>query len=239
MFGGNPTKWFVILYGLLLVCVAGVSATEIIVEDKTVDVGCSVTVNISCVPSESVKAWEFKVRFDPRILSVTSLFKGGFFDGYDQFYRATINNSDGTIWNAYNLIVGRGNVSGAGILLTIVFDAVGIGDSSVGLFGLGVCNETKYIDCSFTNGSVLVRGPPANDTLPPPVNDTVPPEDDDVVPPPPENNTRPPENETVTPDHPPGRTSEKPSFDSPIGTFATLIVVLFIVYCFIGIISKR
>jgi hypothetical protein len=225
--------------------VAGVSATEIIVEDKTVDVGCSVTINITCVPSESVKAWEFKVRYDPRILSVTSLFKGSFFNGYDQFFRATINDSDGTIWNAYNLIVGRGNVSGAGTLLVINFTAIGIGDSSVGLFGLGVCNETKYIDCSFTNGSVSVRGPPANDTLPPqdndtvpPVNDTVPPEDDDVVPPP-EDDTKPPENNTVPPDAPPGRTSEKPSFDSPIGTFATLIVALFLIYCFIGIISKR
>jgi hypothetical protein len=230
---------------LFIMCVAGVSATEIQIETKTVKLSDHSTLNITCIPSEPVKAWEFKVSFNQSIIHITNVTVGGFFNGYDQFHRATINNTDGTIWNAYNLIVGQGNVSTAGVLLTISFDAIGIGNTSVGLFGLGVCNETRYIVCSFTNGSITVIGSPnqENDTIPPtndtvtPGNDTVPPVNDTITPPPaddivpPEDNTKPPEDKTPV---------ENPSSSkNPFQAFGILIVALAFAYAAMSILSRR
>lgn len=203
------------------------------VESKTVTVNQSFVLNISCHPTQPIKGWELKISFDQRILVVNSVTMGDFFDGYQQFpVTGIINNTDGTVINIYNLIVGKtGNVSMDGRLCIINLTALIEGQSDIRLYDAGVCNETMYVPLNTENGNVIVIAE-KNDTLPP-QNDTIPPlpEQNDTISPPPDEDNRPGNltgNETEPGDKP-----------NPLGTFATSIVILFLVYMVLMVLSSR
>ncbi|MFA5101965.1 MAG: PKD domain-containing protein [Candidatus Thermoplasmatota archaeon] len=149
----------------------------------TVAAGSSFTVTIDCVPQQPVKAFELKLSFDPSLLRANTVTEGSIFEGYNTFFSAgEIDNTAGEIINVYNLIVGPGNVTDAGSLVSINFTAKTVsGTSPLRLYDVRLTNESDYLDISVASGSVTITG----GTSPPPNPPPEPPEN------PPEENTPP------------------------------------------------
>jgi PKD repeat protein len=147
---------------------------------QSVSAGAAVSIIVNGVPEQPVKAFELKVSFNPSLLQVTSVSEGDLFDGYTTFFNpGIINNVAGTIVNVYDLIVGPGNVTDAGVLVTINFTARSTsGTSPLSLYDVRVTNETDYIAVSVSSASVTVTG----GSSPPPY--TPPPSEPPVTPPP-------------------------------------------------------
>jgi len=130
------------------------------------------SVNVSCAPGQPIKMFEFnKIYFDASLLRVNSVTEGNIFDGYyTLFHSGSINNIAGSITNIYGLIIGQGNVSDNGSLITISFTAKdNTGSSSLSLSGVSVSDEFGYITIDVLNGSVSVLG--SGDDSPPGGND--------------------------------------------------------------------
>ena len=159
-------RWFVIMLIFMLPLFTHmVRADSVIqVESKDALVDATFTINITCVPSEPIKAWEFKVRFDPSIIQVVSVLEGDFFHNYMTFgVMGIVDNNAGTIINAYDLIMGQGNITSPGIFMSIDFKAIAEGDTTVSLYDVGITNETQYLVNIVNDGFVAVRSqePPA------------------------------------------------------------------------------
>ena len=129
---------------------------------QTVGPGESFTVDVYCVPGQPIKAFEFKLSFDPMLLQVDSVVEGDIFDNYTTFFNAgTINNTAGTIVDVYGLILGSGNVSDPGTLVNISFTAESnTGTSILALYDVGVTNESRYVPISVVNGTAQVDATP-------------------------------------------------------------------------------
>ncbi len=105
-----------------IVRAAGPTPVSLSPSSQTVNASGSFVVTVQCVPTQPVKAFELKLSFNPSLVRATSVTEGDLFDGYTTFFNAgTIDNSAGRIINIYNLVVGPGNVTGAGSLVIITF----------------------------------------------------------------------------------------------------------------------
>jgi hypothetical protein len=158
------SKWkiFSCIPSLLVICgiisqtslLMPASASFIFVEQKEIHVGEAFTVNITCVPSEPVKAFEFKIRY-PGFLSLVSVNTGGFFSGFITFQATGVNEQKNhMIKNIYGLIMGRGNVSFPGVLIVLYFHADHEGNGTIGLYDAGITNETRYLSLTVVNGTI-------------------------------------------------------------------------------------
>ncbi|MBE3136947.1 MAG: PKD domain-containing protein [Thermoplasmata archaeon] len=118
------------------------------------------SLNINCIPSQPIKAFELKISFNPSLLQANSVTKGTIFSGHTTFFNnGTIDNSAGTIINVYNLIVGSGNISNPGTLVTISFTAKTFsGTSPIDLYDVGVTDELGYVSITVSDASVTVNG---------------------------------------------------------------------------------
>lgn len=127
-------------------------------ENQTVGPSENFDISVYCEPGQPIKAFEFKLSFNASLISANEVTEGDIFTGYTTFFNAgTIDNSAGTIVNVYGLIMGPGNVSSPGILVNISFTAkTSSGTSILGIYDVGVTNETDYVPISITNGTVLV-----------------------------------------------------------------------------------
>ena len=121
------------------------------VETKQVKLLDQLTLNITLIPSEPVKAWELKLQYDPGLLQLIAITEEDFFDGYQTFY---VNNKS----IAYGLILGRGNITTQGIIAIAHFRAVDEGEALVQIYDAGVTNETRYLSLSLQDGSVTILG---------------------------------------------------------------------------------
>jgi hypothetical protein len=129
-------------------------ASMIFVEQKEAIIGEDFSINITCVPSEPVKAFEFKVRY-PSFLSLVSVNTGNFFTGFVTFQAAGIHDiKTRSIKNLYGLIMGQGNVSSPGVLIVLYFHADHEGNGTIGLYDAGITNETRYLSLTVVNGTI-------------------------------------------------------------------------------------
>ena len=136
---------------MLILC-SSVSATFIRVDTKTISQGDAFTIDVICIPSEPLKAWEFRVDYNHSILSLVNITEGDFFDGYQTFFIA-----NGSI--AYDLTLGRGNMTDEnGSLAHLCFLALAPGITQVSLLGAGVTNSTQYTSIGVLDGTVIVMG---------------------------------------------------------------------------------
>lgn len=146
--------------------------TTVAVDPSSVVVGAdqSFDVDVGCTPGQPVKSFELKISFDATVLKVNSVSEGDIFGGYSTLFNAgTINNVQGTVINIYGLILGQGNVTGSGSLVMLNCTSLSAGGTStIGLYDVGVTNESSYVSVVVTNGSVMV------DTTPPEISDISP-----------------------------------------------------------------
>ncbi|UCF12944.1 MAG: PKD domain-containing protein [Thermoplasmatales archaeon] len=146
--------------------VMGVAADEgdttvsLDLSSQTVSAGDTFVVNVSCVPGQPIKAFEFRLAFDPTLLQATLVDEGDIFEGYTTIFdTGTIDNNTGNIVDIFGLIWGPGNVSDPGTFVTISFTAKDAsGTSSLDINGVGVTNETGYVSVDVYDGSVTVQG---------------------------------------------------------------------------------
>jgi len=158
---------FVIVILILLLTVSvdadeGDTIVSIDPSSQTVSPESNFTVNVSCAPGQPIKSFELKLSFNASLLQVNSVTEGNIFSGYSTYFNSgTINNTAGTVVDVYNLIIGLGNVSGNGTLVSINFTAKNVtGISTLGLYNVGVTNETAYVPIAVNNGTVQVDATP-------------------------------------------------------------------------------
>jgi len=141
---------------------------------QTVDVEDSFTIDINCVPGQPIKGFELRISFDETLIQANSVLEGDIFEGYSTFFcNGTINNAAGSINNVFGLIIGPGNVSDNGTLVTISFTARDkSGTSALEFIDVGtwtsVVNETGYVSIDVTSGSAKVVGGSSPPSPPPP-----------------------------------------------------------------------
>lgn len=117
-------------------------------------------IQVICNTSSYVKAWECKLNYDPNVLNAIQVTEGNLFLGYPTFFsEGIINNSQGSIINMFNLIIGTGNMTGTGTVINIKFHGIGIGHSNISLSDVGVTNETMYLELVYVNSSVFIYSP--------------------------------------------------------------------------------
>ena len=154
----------IIAVGALILTVeaAGTTTVSIAPSSQTVSPESNFTVNVSCAPGQPIKSFELKLSFNASLLQVNSVTEGNIFSGYSTYFNSgTINNTAGTVVDVYNLIIGLGNVSGNGTLVSINFTAKNVtGISTLGLYDVGVTNETAYVPIAVNNGTVQVDATP-------------------------------------------------------------------------------
>ena len=155
----------VILILLLTLSVVADAADTVVSIDpssQTVSPESNFTVNVSCAPGQPIKAFELKLSFNASILQVISVTEGNIFSGYSTYFNSgTINNTAGTVVDVYNLIIGLGNVSVNGTLVSINFTAKNVtGISTMDLYDVGVTNETAYVPIAVNNGTAQVDATP-------------------------------------------------------------------------------
>ncbi|UCF12943.1 MAG: PKD domain-containing protein [Thermoplasmatales archaeon] len=152
----------IILYGTI--SVAGDEGDTIVSLDPLNQSASAVdtfNVNVSCTPGQPIKAFEFKLSFNPLLLQANSVTEGDIFDGYPTFFNAgIIDNNIGTIVDVFGLIMGDGNVTDSGTFVTISFTAKNAsGTSSLDIYDVGVADEIGYVSIDVSDGSVDVQGP--------------------------------------------------------------------------------
>jgi PKD repeat protein len=118
------------------------------------------SVEIYCIPDQSIKSFGFGLSFDASLLEAISVTEGDIFNGHTTFFNpGTIDNTEGNINGVFNLILGPGNISNPGTFVTILFTAkINTGTSFLNLNNVGVTNETGYVIISVGNGTVTVEG---------------------------------------------------------------------------------
>jgi len=118
------------------------------------------SVEIYCIPDQSIKSFGFDLSFDASLLEAISVTEGDIFNGHGTFFNpGTIDNTAGNINSVFNLIMGSGNVSDPGTFVTILFIAkINTGISILNLLNVGVTDETGYVSISVDDGTVTVEG---------------------------------------------------------------------------------
>jgi hypothetical protein len=124
--------------------------------------GESLVIDITCTPGRPLKAFELKISFDATIIHVESVETGDIFDGYPTFFNTgVIDNSAGVISPIFGLILGQGNVTTAGTLISLSVSTLSTtGTSAIHLYDVGVTNETTYGSLSVTDGEIIVDATP-------------------------------------------------------------------------------
>jgi general secretion pathway protein D len=92
-----------------------------------------VTVNVNVETVEDLFAAPMKISFDNKVLKLMDVKRGAFMaqDGQQVTFEKTIADDPGGAIVALNRVAGAGGVSGSGTLVTLVFQAVGRGSTTV------------------------------------------------------------------------------------------------------------
>jgi len=165
---------------LLIVCSMVVSADDgnnvyITPVSYSVSPGDSFTVDVLCTPIQPIKAFEFNLDFDDSLLHANYVVEGDIFEGFNTFFNdGTIDNNEGEIKDVFGLIMGQGNVSESGSLVSISFTATqNVGTTSLVLNGVGLTDEYGYLSVNVSDASITVQvsgggGPSGGGSNPPP-----------------------------------------------------------------------
>lgn len=132
--------------------------TTVSVGEYTVPtVGEIVNITVDCTLSQAIKGYELIVYFNPAVVQVNSVSTGTIFDDFEEFHSdGEINNTAGSITKIFGVILGPGNTTQPGDLITISFTTINYGISPILLVDVGLCNESQYIQRTVINGSIRV-----------------------------------------------------------------------------------
>ncbi|MCD4807892.1 MAG: PGF-pre-PGF domain-containing protein [Methanococcoides sp.] len=156
----------VLFASILIAPVSAETVVSISPSDHSIATGSNVTVVVYIEPDIPISGAQFDLSFNSDALSVVSISEGDVFtnNASTLFNKGTIDNSEGTIMNVYNVLFGKNEVSESGTLATIVFDTKGLfsSSSSLQLSNVVVSNSSGVaVPISVVNGMVTIIGAPA------------------------------------------------------------------------------
>ncbi|NPE29394.1 PGF-pre-PGF domain-containing protein [Methanococcoides sp. SA1] len=156
----------VLFASILIAPVSAETVVSISPSDQSVATGSNVTVVVYIEPDIPISGAQFDLSFNSYALSVVSISEGDVFtnNASTLFNKGTIDNSEGTITNVYNVLFGKNEVSESGTLATIVFDTKGLfsSSSSLQLSNVVVSNSSGVaVPISVVNGMVTIVDAPA------------------------------------------------------------------------------
>ncbi|MCD4821471.1 MAG: cohesin domain-containing protein [Methanococcoides sp.] len=125
---------FVLFASILITPASAETVVSISPSEQSIAIGSDVTVVVYIEPDTPISGAQFDLSFDSESLSVVSISEGDVFTNSAStlFNEGTIDNSEGTIMNVWNVLIGE-NVTESGTLATIVFDTKGVFSSSSSL----------------------------------------------------------------------------------------------------------
>ena len=105
--------------------------------------GGTVTVTLAVEGATDLTAAPMQIQFDPKVLSLTDAVPGGFLgsDGRQPMFTKNIQNESGTASIQLNRPAGSPGLSGSGALITLTFQAVGKGSSTITIPNLTLRNS--------------------------------------------------------------------------------------------------
>jgi hypothetical protein len=123
-----------------------------------VTVGSALTLTVKFTDALDLSAFQFDLAFNPAVLRATSVVEGPFLGtGGNTFFGAgSINNTTGTITSIFDSLIGAvPGVNGTGNLVTLNFNVIGAGVSSL-VFSNALFLNSLFNDLSpqVQNGSV-------------------------------------------------------------------------------------
>lgn len=156
----------IFLFLLSVACVSASGDTIVSLDPSSLSVSGDESFNVSiyCTPSQPIKAFELTLSFDASLLQANSVAEGDIFSGYDTFFNGgIIDNTEGSIVNVYDLIIGSGNVSSPGSLIKVSFTSKDeSGSCSLDVDDVGITDELGYISVDVSDGSVSVQSTSSN-----------------------------------------------------------------------------
>ncbi len=117
----------------------------------------SVAIDIANVTD--MAGFQLGVVFDPAILEASKMEEGSFLSdsGGTYWLEPNINNTKGTITGVMGAKTGKGGVDGGGTLATIVFKAIGTGETSIELCNISLSDSNgRLIPVTAVDGKVTV-----------------------------------------------------------------------------------
>ena len=142
----NRQTWRSILLVGLFIPTLGLLAPAPVVADPiisltpsltTVFPGDTFTLDVEITGAVGVFGWQVDISFDPAIINIVSTTEGAFLTAGAAttfFINGTLDNGTGLVDNMANTRTGPvGGVSGAGVLASLTFQAVGLGVTAVTL----------------------------------------------------------------------------------------------------------
>jgi general secretion pathway protein D len=113
----------------------------------------SLTVSLSLENGTDVAAAPLQIQFDPKILRLDNVARGDFFagDGQQPFFTKNVLNSSGVANIQLNRLPNTPGANGSGVLVTLTFQTIGKGPTTVSIPNLSVRS---------TQGQLLATGSP-------------------------------------------------------------------------------
>ncbi|MCJ7724629.1 MAG: putative Ig domain-containing protein, partial [Anaerolineales bacterium] len=113
---------------------------------------------------------QLNIEFNPSLFRVNSMTEGNLFNqnGANTFFNSgNIDNSNGTVINVFNAIIGNSNISTRGTFIIINATAIGItGTSWINLSNVKISNPGgQPVAFNLSNGSVRINNPPVIATI--------------------------------------------------------------------------
>jgi general secretion pathway protein D len=112
-----------------------------------------ITVALIVEGGNDVASAPLQIQFDPKVLHLDDVGRGDFFsrDGQQPVFTKNILNDTGTAAITLNRPPGTPGATGAGVLITMIFQAVGRGSTTISIPNLSLRN---------TQGQVVASGSP-------------------------------------------------------------------------------
>ena len=124
----------------------------------TIGPGEAFTFEIYCHPGGPVRAFEVNFQFDATLFEINTVSQGTLFTGYTSFFsEGVIDNTAGTMSGILGVILGPGNVTANGTLLSVSCTAKeNLGTSAIDLTNVGLTDETQYVSLVVNDGFLTV-----------------------------------------------------------------------------------
>ena len=134
------------------------SIVGVFVPTGTIGPGEAFTFEIYCHPGGPVRAFEVNFQFDSTLFEINTVSQGTLFTGYTSFFsEGVIDNTAGTVSGVLGVILGPGNVTVNGTLLSVSCTAKdALGTSTIDLYHIGLTDETQYVSLIVNDGSLTI-----------------------------------------------------------------------------------
>ncbi|MEF8848963.1 MAG: PKD domain-containing protein [Candidatus Thermoplasmatota archaeon] len=130
------------------------------ITDKTIKKNMVFSVNITCIPNQPIRSYQFSLSFNSSLMQVESVEEGNIFTSqeYNTFWMpGEIDNKKGKIQDYAATIQGEGNTTSSGKLATIKLKSKNIDQTStLKLYNTTLMNETSEIDTKTIDSKITI-----------------------------------------------------------------------------------